>query len=68
MFPEPLQIILTTTLSKILQVKLYILVPVSEDKLNRQLYTQAELTVSILAKVVTAKINKEKELYKFRIS
>lgn len=45
-FPELLQIILTTTLLKILQTKFYILVLVLEDELNHQFYTQAELTVS----------------------
>lgn len=45
-YPELLQIILTITLLKILQINLYILVLVLEDKLNHQLYTQAELTVS----------------------
>lgn len=45
-FPEFLQIILTITLLKILQTKLYMLVLVLEDKLNHQFYTQAELTVS----------------------
>lgn len=69
LFSELLQIILTTTVLKTLQIKLYIFVHALEDKLNHQFNTQAELTVSnCLAKVITAKISKEKEPYKFRIS
>lgn len=68
LLPEHLQIILTTILLKILQVKLYIPVLVSENKLNHQLYTRAELTVSILAKAVTAEINEEKKQDQFGIS